>query len=129
AVDVDAQGAAAVENCGGEKCLPASFDPLLQILLDAILIRAAQRTNRFRQISKTTDRCFNLPDALKIRQSIQARRQILRQFDVPVDRSRVSALAHEFETHPKLEGVEAPSSHLAIAKKVVFRVGKAAILA
>src|SRR5215831_3754878 len=113
----------------GKESLAAPLDPLLQILLHPVLIIRRHGPHPLRQITKTKNRRFNLADAAKARQLIKPPCEVPRQFDVAFDRFAVSALAHELETHPQLERIEASRTHLPVPKKIIFRVREAAILA
>src|SRR5205085_7239660 len=112
-----------------EEGLATFFDSLLQLLLNAILLGDWQRTGGRRQITKTADRRFNLANTLKIRQLIKPSSQVFSKFDVSLCCFGVSAFTHEFKSHPKLQSIESPRAHLAIAKKIVLHICATAIFA
>src|SRR6266700_2737099 len=46
-----------------------------------------------------------------------------------LDGFSIATLTHKLESHPKFQRVEAPRTHLAVAKEIVFDVGAPAIFA
>src|SRR6267142_3815603 len=129
AVNVHSQRAPAMKDRRWEKSFAALFNSLLQSLLNLILICWSQSAYALRQVTKTTDGGFDLAGAFKVRQLVEAGGKVPSQFQMTLNGFRVAALAHKLERHPKLQSVEASGPHLAIAKEVVLRIGKSAVLA
>jgi hypothetical protein len=129
AVEVDAQGAAAVQHGGREPRLAAPLDALLQGPLQLVLLRARARSERRRQEARAAERRLDLADALEIFRRVEPRGEVPGQLDLPLDQFGVAARAEMFKRHPDLERVEAARAELAVAEEVVLHVGAAALLA
>ena len=70
AVDVNSQGAPAMQHCRGDPGFTAFFDQLLQTQLQEILVSSVLLTEALWQKFKATDCGFDFSEALKIRQTV-----------------------------------------------------------
>src|ERR1700720_4250490 len=101
AVDVPPQRAPAMQDRRREEGLTAFLDPLLQLLLHAVLIFRSKGADLSRQVTKATHCCFNLADSFEVRQLVKPFGKVPGQFQMTLNRPGIAVLTHKLKRHPK----------------------------